>query len=94
MKSLIKTFNYGVWGMVTNTPMPVWLTYFGPPTNSETWECARNYEYATLTSTNPTARDANLARMFYALGHVLHLNQDLSQPGHVRNDKHLHPWHV
>ncbi len=33
MKSLIKTFNYGVWGMVTNTPMPVWLTYFGPPTN-------------------------------------------------------------
>ncbi len=34
-----------------------------------------------------------MAHMFYAMGHILHLNQDLSQPDHVRNDEHLHPWH-
>ena len=32
-----------------------------------------------------------LALMLYGLGHVLHLNQDLSQPEHVRNDQHVEP---
>jgi len=33
-------------------------------------------------------RDENLAKTLDALGHVLHLNQDLSSPDHVRNDNH------
>ncbi|MGO8838405.1 MAG: hypothetical protein ACLQQ0_13370 [Limisphaerales bacterium] len=85
--------NSYAWGAIPGVLSPFLLGNPPTPTNTESWECARNYEYAALTSTNQTARDANLAHMFYALGHILHLNQDLSQPGHVRNDEHLHPWH-
>ncbi len=31
-----------------------------------------------------------MAMMFYSLGHVLHLNQDLTSPDHVRDN--AHPW--
>src|SRR5581483_7613028 len=41
-----------------------------------------------LTTGSPVGRDEHLAHMLYALGHVLHLNQDTSQPDHVRNDAH------
>lgn len=34
-----------------------------------------------------------MAHMLFALGRIIHLNQDLSQPDHVRNDEHLIPWH-
>jgi len=34
-------------------------------------------------------RDAAFADMFYSLGNVLHLLQDVSQPEHVRNDFHF-----
>lgn len=61
--------------------------------NTETWQNARDYQLAALTSPSKAARDQNLAHTLYALGHVLHLNQDLSQPDHVRNDAHP-PWHA
>lgn len=56
--------------------------------NTENWPSARSYQYAGLTSPNKPTRDENLAHMLYALGHVIHLNQDLAQPDHTRNDNH------
>jgi hypothetical protein len=56
--------------------------------NHDSWQNARDYEYAGLTAGSKSARDQNLAHMLYSLGHVLHLNQDLSQPDHTRNDNH------
>src|SRR6266436_6666765 len=42
--------------------------------NTENWPHARIYQYAALTSPAKDARDANMAHLMYALGHVLHLN--------------------
>src|ERR1041385_2152433 len=72
-------------------PVSATIGSVGP--NTETWQDARNYQYASLTSPSQVVRDENLAHMLYALGHVLHLNQDLSSPDHVRNDNHFFPWH-
>jgi hypothetical protein len=84
------TSNSFAWGTVPGLPKP---SLAGVPpasiTNTENWPCARSYELGALTKTNSTDRSANLAHMLYALGHVLHLNQDLSQPDHVRNDEHF-----
>ena len=41
-----------------------------------------NYYYTSRTSAE--------AKTFYALGHIIHLLQDLAQPQHTRNDAHLH----
>ena len=58
------------------------------PRNTESWPKAREYELQGLTAVTQLERDAKLAHMFKSLGHVIHLNQDLSQPGHTRNDAH------
>ncbi len=52
------------------------------------WQNARDYAYAALTSPLESQRFDNFADLFFALGHVLHLCQDLAQPDHVRNDAH------
>jgi len=72
--------NSFVWASTT-VPGP---TAFGTAvgTNLYNWQCARAFEYAALTSTNQSDRNANMALMFYALGHILHLNQDTSSPDH------------
>ena len=57
-------------------------------TNAYTWSNARSCECAALTNANRIDRNENMALMLYALGHVLHLNQDLTSPDHVRNDNH------
>jgi hypothetical protein len=56
--------------------------------NHDSWQNARDYEYTALTDPIKSVRDQNLAHMLYSLGHVVHLNQDLSQPDHTRNDNH------
>ena len=56
--------------------------------NTETYQDARAYEFAALTASTKADRDQNLAHMLYTLGHVLHINQDMSQPDHTRNDNH------
>ena len=56
--------------------------------NHDSWQNARDYQYAALTIGSATSRNQSLAGMLYTLGHVLHLNQDLSQPDHTRNDNH------
>jgi hypothetical protein len=62
-------------------------TFAGP--NRHTWQDARDKQFDALTLPAKADRDAALALTLYALGHVLHLNQDLSQPDHVRNDEHV-----
>jgi hypothetical protein len=76
----------------------LWATFFHlePPTlagstagyNQDTWGDARFAEYEALTFSQKNNRDAMIGAMLFKLGHVLHLNQDLSQPEHVRNDEH------
>jgi hypothetical protein len=66
-------------------------------TNRWSWQNARDYQWLGLTGTNRTDRQAALTNMFRAVGQVVHLLQDLSQPQHVRNEQHLDlfgsPWH-
>jgi hypothetical protein len=50
------------------------------------WSDARDYYYWALTSTSNKERESYFAKTFQALGQVLHLNQDVSVPAHVRND--------
>jgi hypothetical protein len=56
--------------------------------NDWSWQDARNYELFGLTNANKIDRDRNLAQMFRALGDVMHLLEDTSQPQHVRNEQH------
>jgi hypothetical protein len=62
--------------------------------NIEDWQNARDYEMAAFTNSTKSAREDNLAHMLYALGNVIHLNQDLSQPEHTRNDEHSSKQHI
>jgi len=52
------------------------------------WNDAREYYYKALTSETKAERDRNWAKMFRALGQVMHLLQDSANPSHVRNDAH------
>ena len=58
------------------------------------WQHARRQYYFWLTEMNPSERDWRAGETFYALGHVIHLVQDLAQPQHTRNDGHSQPqWY-
>jgi len=88
--------NSFVWASQRGFAGPVLGTIFGTINvgpNTETWQNARDYQLAAVTSASYSTRMANFAHMLFALGHVLHLNQDLSQPDHVRNDEHIHKNH-
>ena len=80
-----------------------WAPFYGTPSDSyiwatngsgekgpnlETWPLARSYAYTALTAANATSRQEALAHTFYALGKIIHLVQDLTQPDHARNDAH------
>lgn len=70
------------WGTGFTSP-----TVRGPATgNPFDWDAARVAFLNGLTLETPDAREAELARTFEALGHLLHLVQDLAVPAHVRND--------
>ena len=79
----IKTTNSFAWAADDNISGPLNFS-----TNVYKWDDARHYELAALTNTESGDRGANMAFMFYCLGHVLHLNQDTSSPDHVRNVAH------
>ena len=57
--------------------------------NFWSWQNARAYEWFALTSANPGERGTNFDHAFRAVGQVMHLLQDTSQPQHVRNEQHL-----
>ncbi len=54
--------------------------------NEMDWNAARQYYRLALTATNDNAREEYFAKSFLALGHVIHLLQDMAVPAHVRND--------
>jgi hypothetical protein len=60
-------------------------------TNIWSWQNARGYEWLGLTATNQSERQTNLDNMFRAVGQVMHLLEDASQPQHVRNEQHVFP---
>ncbi|MEE9154063.1 MAG: hypothetical protein V3U42_08230, partial [candidate division NC10 bacterium] len=49
---------------------------------------AREHFQLSLTEADPKERERRLADTFYALGHVIHLIQDLASPPHTRNAVH------
>jgi Concanavalin A-like lectin/glucanases superfamily len=59
--------------------------------NKWSWQNARGYEWLGLTVTNSDARFSALTNMFRAVGQVMHLLEDASQPQHVRNEQHVFP---
>ena len=87
--------NSYIWGTRRDAvgPWPSWPPWSPAEENVYGWPSARDYEFSALTNRVFNDRQANLARTFYALGHILHLNQDLSQPDHARNDEHFWPAH-
>jgi hypothetical protein len=58
-------------------------------TNIYSWPNARYYEWLGLTATNQLQRQTNLDNMFRAVGQVMHLLEDTTQPQHVRNEQHV-----
>jgi hypothetical protein len=54
------------------------------------WQDARRRYHLALTTQAPAEREAEFARTFRNLGHLIHLIQDASVPAHVRNDPHLY----
>lgn len=56
--------------------------------NDWDWQVARNYQLLWLTDPDPQNRETYEARTFRAIGHVVHLLQDMAQPQHTRNDAH------
>jgi hypothetical protein len=74
----------------------VWLDQNQNTTNLWSWQNARGYEIAGLTEHYQVDRQSDMASMFRAVGQVMHLLEDASQPQHVRNEQHLSvkvlPW--
>ncbi|MCC7201741.1 MAG: hypothetical protein IT393_03615 [Nitrospirae bacterium] len=56
--------------------------------NDWSWSDVRAFYGLALTSSTETERQANFAKTFKGLGHLMHLIQDAAQPAHVRNDAH------
>ncbi len=84
-KGIINSFR---WATVPDVTGPWFLCPPGQQ-NIYGWSNARDYQLRALTYPSPDDRKKYLAAMLCALGHVMHLNQDLSQPEHVRNDEHV-----
>ena len=59
------------------------------PGGDWSWNDAREYYFKALTSETKSDRDKYWGMTFQALGHVMHLIQDMASPAHVRNDDHL-----
>ena len=55
------------------------------------WHDARRMYYQALTEPDPAKREALLAATFRALGQIMHLVVDASNPDHARNDPHPLP---
>lgn len=57
--------------------------------NNWSWQNARVYEWSGLSLPAPADRIKGLTNMFRAVGQVMHLLEDTTQPQHVRNEQHL-----
>ncbi|MDM8536586.1 hypothetical protein QUF70_07530 [Desulfobacterales bacterium HSG17] len=54
--------------------------------NDYSWTMARNSFYDALTTKDPAEREQHFYNLFFRLGHVLHMIQDMAVPAHTRND--------
>ena len=72
----------------SNRNQPFSIPGIGARPNIYSWQNARDYQYEALTAASAAACNEGIAKTLFSLGHVIHLIQDLSQPGHVRNDNH------
>lgn len=86
-------------GLYDPVARPTWYSSieWGTTRNENIWNWnrAREYYYLALTSPTTEERSNYYAKMFRALGQVMHLIEDASVPHHVRNDQHLEstlPW--
>ncbi len=50
------------------------------------WDDARSYYYRALTSPIGAEKDSYFVKTFLAVGHLMHLLQDMGVPAHTRND--------
>lgn len=57
-----------------------------PKSNQETWPETRNKFYSAITSNTESNRGQYIAETFVALGHILHMLEDMGVPAHTRND--------
>jgi len=55
---------------------------------NNTWQFARDELFGGITATEISQRNQHFANMFKALGHQIHLIEDMAVPDHVRNDSH------
>ena len=99
---LLRPVNH-FWNPLTDTPLtvggfplgnraPDWALEdrTGFTSQRYSYRDAREAFAAALTASDPTARERAWGHTFYALGHVIHLLQDMAQPQHTRNDQHIH----
>ena len=81
------------WGVPLGEPAPDWAledpTEFF--TQAYSYRDARAALFKALTLREPGAREAELARTFEILGHLVHMVQDMAVPAHTRNDIHNIP---
>ncbi len=59
------------------------------PLNGWSWQNARVDQWDGLTRSSREDRNVALTYMFRALGQVMHLLEDTSQPQHARNEQHI-----
>jgi hypothetical protein len=57
--------------------------------NDWSWPSARQYEWRALTAATRSDRQGAFTNMFRAVGQVMHLLEDTTQPQHTRNEQHL-----
>lgn len=77
--------NYGLWNYFDSALFWAQKDVGG---QGYSWNDARHYYYAALTSTTTDQRNANFARAFRSVGQVMHLVEDMAVPEHTRNDAH------
>ncbi len=99
---LLRPVNH-FWNPLTDAPLTI--GGFPPGNRAPDWALedrtgftSQRYSYrdareafaTALTAPDPTARERAWGHTFYALGHVIHMLQDMAQPQHTRNDQHVH----
>jgi hypothetical protein len=77
-------------GILGGAKAPDWaLEDLGDLAGQEySYKDARDSFYGGLTARDPVTHERELGHTFYALGHVIHLIQDMAQPQHTRDDVH------
>ena len=77
-------------GWLGGAAAPDWALEPAGPLDGQnhSYRDARSAFYQGLTASSPAARERELGFAFFALGHVIHLIQDVAQPQHVRRDVH------